>query len=53
MEVAFQCIAVFGLRPEDLRNIHTRKGGQEMWSNYEKSKGGKKGIRQNQGGYIN
>tara|TARA_E500000331_G_scaffold21531_1_gene18862 strand:+ start:215 stop:1456 length:1242 start_codon:yes stop_codon:yes gene_type:complete len=39
----FQCMAVYGLRPEDLRYIHTRNGGQEMWTNYEKSKGGKKG----------
>ena len=36
---AFQCMAVYGLRPEDLRHIHTRNGGQEIWSNYEKSKG--------------
>ena len=42
---AFQCMAVYGLRPEDLRHIHTRNGGQEMWSNYEKSKGGKKGNK--------
>ncbi len=40
---AFQCMAVYGLRPEDLRYLHTRNGGQEIWSNYEKSKGGKKG----------
>ena len=42
---AFQCMAVYGLRPEDLRHIHTRYGGQEIWSNYEKSKGGKKGNK--------
>ena len=42
---AFQCIAVYGLRPEDLRTIHTRNGGQEIWTNYEKSKGGKKGEK--------
>ena len=42
---AFQCMAVYGLRPEDLRHLHTRNGGQEMWSNYEKSKGGKKGNK--------
>jgi len=41
----FQCMAVYGLRPEDLRYIHTRNGGQEMWTNYEKSKGGKKGEK--------
>lgn len=38
----FQCMATYGLRPEDLRHIHTRNGGQEIWSNYEKSKGGLK-----------
>tara|TARA_Y100001968_G_C19208782_1_gene643702 strand:- start:530 stop:679 length:150 start_codon:yes stop_codon:yes gene_type:complete len=38
-------MAVYGLRPEDLRHIHTRNGGQEIWSNYEKSKGGKKGNK--------
>mgnify|MGYP003145967434 FL=1 len=42
---AFQCMATYGLRPEDLRYIHTRNGGQEIWSNYEKSKGGKKGNK--------
>ena len=42
---AFQCMAVYGLRPEDLRTIHTRNGGQELWTNYEKSKGGKKGEK--------
>ena len=42
---AFQCMAVYGLRPEDLRHLHTRNEGQEMWSNYEKSKGGKKGNK--------
>ena len=42
---AFQCMATYGLRPEDLRYIHTRNGGQEIWSNYEKSKGGKKGHK--------
>ena len=39
----FQCMAVYGLRTEDLRHIETRNGGQEIWSNYEKFKGGKKG----------
>ena len=38
-------MAVYGLRPEDLRYIHTRNGGQEIWSNYEKSRGGKKGEK--------
>ncbi|MDA0247168.1 MAG: integrase [Actinobacteria bacterium] len=37
---AFQLMAVYGLRPEDLRYLHTRNGGEELWSNYEKSKGG-------------
>ena len=41
----FQFMAVYGLRPEDLRYIHTRNGGQEIWTNYEKSKGGKKGEK--------
>ncbi len=40
---AFQCMAVYGLRPEDLRYLHTRNGGKELWSNYEKSMGGKRG----------
>ena len=38
-------MAVYGLRPEDLRYIHTRNDGQEIWTNYEKSKGGKKGEK--------
>ena len=38
-------MAVYGLRPEDLRTIHTRNGGQELWTNYEKSRGGKKGEK--------
>ena len=41
----FQCMAVYGLRPEDLRYIHTRNSGQEIWTDYEKSKGGKKGEK--------
>ena len=45
---AFQCMAVYGLRPEDLRYIHTRNAGQEIWSNYQKSKGGKKGEKTEQ-----
>ena len=31
---AFQCMATYGLRPEDLGHLHTRNGGQEIWSNY-------------------
>ena len=42
---AIQLMAVFGLRPEDLRHIHTRNQGSELWSKYEKSKGGKKGLK--------
>ena len=38
-------MAVYGLRPEDLRTIHTRNGGQELWTNYEKSRGGNKGEK--------
>jgi hypothetical protein len=37
---AFQLMAVYGLRPEDLRYLVTRNEGTELWSNYEKSKGG-------------
>ncbi len=33
------------MQPEDLRHIHIRNGGQEIWSNHEKSKGGKKGNK--------
>ena len=40
---ACQLMAVFGLRPEDLRHLHTRNKGKELWSGYEKSKGGRKG----------
>ena len=42
---AFQLMAVYGLRPEDLRYLGTRNGGKELWSNYQKSKGGKKGQK--------
>ncbi len=38
-------MAFYGLRPEDLRSIHTRNGCQELWTNYEKSKGGKRGAK--------
>ena len=40
---ACQLMAVYGLRPEDLRHLHTRNKGKELWSGYEKSKGGRKG----------
>ncbi len=36
-------MAVYGLRPEDLRYLTTRRGGKELWSEYEKSKGGTEG----------
>ena len=42
---AFQLMATYGLRPEDLRYIHTRNGGKEIWSNYQKSMGGTKGLK--------
>ncbi len=42
---AFQLMAVYGLRPEDLRYLGTRNGGKELWSNYQKSMGGKKGQK--------
>jgi hypothetical protein len=41
---AFQLMATYGLRPADLRFLHTRNGGTELWSDYRKSKGGKKGA---------
>ena len=36
-------MAVFGLRPEDLREVYTKKNGEEIWTDYRKSKGGRKG----------
>ncbi len=41
-------MATYGLRPEDLRYLHTRNGGKEIWSNYEKSMGGKRGQKTEQ-----
>ena len=38
-----QLMAVFGLRPEDLREVYTKKNGEEIWTDYRKSKGGRKG----------
>ena len=38
-----QLMAVYGLRPEDLREIYTKKNGEEIWTDYRKSKGGRKG----------
>ena len=40
---AIQLMATYGLRPEDLKYLHTRNNGKELWSDYRKSKGGKKG----------
>ena len=40
---AVQLMATYGLRPEDLAHLHTRNNGNELWSDYRKSKGGKKG----------
>ena len=44
---AIQLCATAGLRPEDLRHLVVKQGadGPELWSMYEKSKGGKKGER--------
>lgn len=42
---AFQLMATYGLRPADLKFLHTRNGGTELWSEYRKSKGGSKGAR--------
>ncbi len=38
-------MAVYGLRPEDLRCLGTRNGVKELSSNYQKSMGGKKGQK--------
>ena len=40
---AIQLCCVYGLRPEELRYLHTRNEGTELWTNYTKSKGGIKG----------
>ena len=44
---AFQLLAVYGLRPEELRYLRIIDGsnGKELWSTYRKSKGGNKGER--------
>tara|TARA_R100000655_G_scaffold20074_1_gene41592 strand:- start:199 stop:891 length:693 start_codon:yes stop_codon:yes gene_type:complete len=42
---AIQLLAVYGLRPEDLRYLVTRNKGRELWSMYRKSKGGSKGQK--------
>ena len=40
---AIQLMTTYGLRPNDIKNLHTRNAGRELWSNYRKSQGGKKG----------
>ena len=40
---AFMLCCVYGLRPEELRYLHTRNDGKELWSGYTKSKGGTSG----------
>ncbi len=42
---AFQLMATYGLRPADLRHLQVRNGGTELWSTYEKSKGGTSGAK--------
>lgn len=44
---AIQLLAVYGLRPEELRYLAVKwgPGGQELWCNYRKSKGGRRGDR--------
>ena len=46
---AIQLMATYGLRPNDIKNLHTRNAGKwELWSNYRKSQGGKRVKQQNQ-----
>ena len=44
---AYQLLAVYGLRPEELKYLRIIDGanGKELWSTYRKSKGGNKGER--------
>jgi len=44
---AIQLCSVYGLRPEELRHLTIKRGieGKELWTIYEKSKGGKKGNK--------
>jgi integrase len=44
---AIQLCAVYGLRPEELRYLRIKDGpdGQELWTIYRKSKGGRSGDR--------
>ena len=43
----FQLLAVYGLRPEELRFLVIKDGvrGKELWTTYEKSMGGTKGQK--------
>ncbi|WP_225323034.1 tyrosine-type recombinase/integrase [Synechococcus sp. RSCCF101] len=44
---AIRLLAVYGLRPEELRHLCIKEGthGPELWTTYRKSKGGRKGER--------
>ena len=44
---AIQLCSVYGLRPEELRHLSIKEGpqGKELWTIYQKSKGGKKGEK--------
>ena len=44
---AIQFCAVYGLRPEELRHLRIKDGanGAELWTIYEKSMGGTKGLK--------
>jgi len=44
---AIQLLAVYGLRPEELRYLVIKEGveGPELWSIYRKSKGGRQGAK--------
>ena len=44
---AIQLCSVYGLRPEELRHLTIKDGidGKELWTTYQKSKGGRKGDR--------
>ncbi len=41
---ALELLSTYGLRPNDLKHLHTRNNGNELWSEYRKSQGGKKGL---------
>ena len=46
-EFVYQLLAVYGLRPEELRFLIIKDGvrGKELWTTYEKSMGGTKGQK--------